>query len=88
MEKGTLTIRRTKTEDLDRLEEIFERARAFMASTGNPDQWGPERYPPRAQLEADIAESASFVCCDGAGRIVGTFFFLTGKMPEPTYSYI
>ena len=85
--KGDFTIRKTTTEDLDRLEEIFERARSFMAATGNPNQWGPERYPPRSQLETDIRTGASYVC-EHAGRVVGTFFFSQGKMPEPTYSYI
>ena len=34
-----MEIRRATLQDLDRMLEIYDYARAFMRSTGNPTQW-------------------------------------------------
>ena len=70
--------------DLDILLAIFERARQFMASVGNPNQW-IQGYPGRQLMEAEIAASHCYVCLHG-GRIVGTFCFIPG--PDPNYRVI
>lgn len=79
-----ITIRQTTMEDIPRLKEIFSRARAFMARTGNPNQW-PETYPSDTQLKSDIesGDSRVFIC---EGRIIGTFLLRGGI--DPTYNVI
>ena len=49
LRQESITIRKSKPEDLPRLMEIFAHARSFMVSTGNPDQWA-EDYPGRELL--------------------------------------
>ncbi len=79
-----MLIRKTHTDDLPRLREIFAIARRFMAETGNPTQWD-ENYPSEAMLHEDIELGDSFVCiCDD--RIVGTFVLRGGE--DPTYQKI
>ena len=83
----TLTIRPTAAEDLPRLLELYQQARDFMARRGNPNQWGPNRWPPEDLLRQDIAGGHSYVCLAGE-RIVGTFFYQFGPDIEPTYRQI
>lgn len=75
------TVRPAKPSDLERIEEIYAYARAFMAKNGNPNQWG-KTNPPTAQLRKDIAEEKLFVITDEEG-IHGVFFFWIGE--DPTY---
>ena len=83
-----MRIRRSAPGDVARMMEIYAHARAFMAAHGNPNQWGPTRWPPEALIRADIEGGHSCVCTDEAGRIVGTFFFNCGPDIEPTYRKI
>lgn len=76
-----MEIRKSTAEDLDRLMDIFEEARRFMAAKGNPDQWNGG-YPQREILEEDIALGRSYVITED-GSIVGTFVFFLGH--EPIY---
>lgn len=79
-----MRIRHATEKDFQRIMEIYEYARQFMAEHGNPNQWGPTNWPPEALIHADIAARDSYVCiCDE--RVVGTFFFQYGKDIEPTY---
>ena len=66
---------------------IYAAARSFMASHGNPHQWGHNNWPPEALLRRDIPSGHSYMCLSD-GRSVGTFFFLVGEDPEPTYHEI
>ena len=76
-------VRIAKMEDLPRIEEIYACARAFMAKTGNPTQWG-KTEPRVSQLKTDIAEKKLYVIeSDG---IHGVFFFTIGV--DPTYAVI
>ena len=68
--------------------EIYELARRFMASHGNPYQWGFNNWPPEALILEDIEGGRSYVCENEAGRITGTFFFIQGPDIEPTYRNI
>ena len=80
-----MTVRKSTPRDIDRMMEIYAHARAFMAEHGNPNQWGPTQWPPRALIENDIKAGHSYVCCDDDGRVVGAFFFIQGPDIEPTY---
>ena len=82
-----MEIRHTAQEDLETLLKIYAHAREFMASTGNPNQWGPTSWPPEALLRQDIAAGHSYVCTH-EGAVVGTFFFDQGPDIEPTYAGI
>jgi len=73
-------------QDLTRILEIYEYARRFMASHGNPNQWGPTNWPPEELIRRDIAEGNSYVCLHGTD-IVGTFFYVYGQ-EDPTYRTI
>lgn len=79
-----LQLRKTTVADLPRLQEIYEIARRFMVSTGNPNQW-TDSYPVDELLLDDIRQGDSFVwLCDG--QIVGTFVLRSGA--DPTYAKI
>lgn len=67
--------------------EIYSSAREFMASQGNPKQWGATNWPPEALIRKDIKAGDSYVCIDG-GQIVGTFYFVFGEDIDPTYRVI
>jgi len=82
-----MEIRHAVDADLGAIMDIYRRARAFMASNGNPNQWGPTNWPPEALIRRDMATGCSYVCTEG-GRIVGTFFYTMGKDIEPTYAVI
>ena len=82
-----MEIRKSTASDLDRIMEIYARARRFMAAHGNPNQWGPTHWPPEALLRRDIAEGNSYVCVH-EGRVIGTFYFIQGKDIESTYARI
>lgn len=80
---GNKKIRPAKQTDMERILEIYELARAFMAENGNPTQW-KDGYPAQEMLEADIRRNRLFVV--EAERIQGVFMFTVGD--DPTYGYI
>lgn len=80
-----MEIRKSREEDLERMMEIYRRARVFMAENGNPNQWGPTCWPPEELLRSDIRKGCSYVCTDDDGTVIGTFFFVYGPDIEPTY---
>ena len=82
-----MEIRHAVEADFASIMDIYRRARAFMAEHGNPNQWGPTNWPPEALIHRDIATGCSYVCTEG-GRIVGTFFYTSGRDIEPTYAVI
>lgn len=77
-------IRQAKREDLPDILNIYAIARAFMAKTGNPNQWG-SNHPPRELLEEDIEKGILYVVTDERG-VHGVFAFIPGE--DPTYRYI
>ena len=83
-----MEIRKSKTTDLDRIMEIYARARAFMAAHGNPRQWGPTNWPPAERIREDIQNGNSYVCTDDDGSVIGTFYFVQGEDIEPGYRAI
>ena len=86
-DQAAFSIRHAATEDVPRMMEIYAYARAFMARTGNPNQWGPTCWPPEKLIHRDIAAGKSYVCMY-QGRIVGVFFYDCGADIEPTYAEI
>lgn len=82
-----MQIRKTNESDFATVMKIYARAREFMAETGNPNQWGPTKWPPEALVHQDIATGKGYVCVED-GRVVGTFFFDHGEDIEPTYRTI
>lgn len=79
-----LQLRKTTVADLPRLQEIYEIARRFMATTGNPNQW-TDGYPIDELLLDDIRQGDSFVWLS-EDRIVGSFVLRSGD--DPTYTKI
>ena len=77
-------IKKASPEDLPAILKIYAGARAFMAKTGNPNQW-KNVHPPRQLLEQDIREGNLYVLsCEG--DIHGVFAFFLGE--DPTYRVI
>ncbi len=83
-----MKIRKTTESDLDRVMEIYAYARKFMAEHGNPNQWGPTNWPPKALIQEDIKRGCSYVCENEDGDVVGTFFYNKGEDIEPNYRTI
>lgn len=77
-------IRTAAIEDLPSLRRIYTAARAFMAQTGNPTQWGAS-FPPEDLLREDIRQGRLWVVEKG-GAVRGAFAFLVGE--DPTYQVI
>lgn len=77
-------IRKAQPSDLPLLYKIAKNARAFMARTGNPNQW-QEGYPD-AYLREDIASEQLYVLTDEGGAVHAFFAFVLGD--EPSYSVI
>ena len=73
-----------KEEDLEALEALYAKARAFMREHGNGGQWG-EHYPPRALLLEDIKKARMHLIKDG-DELLGAFVFFVGE--EPAYRAI
>ena len=76
-----LTVRRAAAVDLPTLLQIFDNARAFMRTHGNPHQW-PDSYPGAARLAAEIGRGVCYVVM-GEGAIQAVFCLIPGD--EPTY---
>lgn len=79
-----MKIRKTTWNDLEILMKMYENARIFMASHGNPTQWG-NSYPPGAMLCADIQNGHSYVCTEH-DKIIATFYYRQGI--DKTYTRI
>lgn len=83
-----MQIRKAMETDLDRMMEIYARARKFMAEHGNPNQWGPTNWPPEELIRQDIRLGCSYACTDEEDHVIGTFYFNQGEDIEPTYRRI
>ncbi len=77
-------IRLAKKEDLKEILKVYEVAREFMKSTGNPNQWG-DNYPSEQTLQEDILLNQLFVFNE-QNEITGAFVYFKGV--EPTYNKI
>lgn len=79
-----MEIRKANINDIDRLMDIFERARILMRESGNSSQW-VDGYPQRKLVEEDIRKGVCYVSEEN-NRITGTFAFIQGD--DPTYNEI
>ena len=79
-----MDIRHAKPEDMPRLLELYARARQFMHTSGNPNQW-TGGYPSEQVLEADM-RAGNLYAAEVDGTIEGGFAFIGGE--DPTYRYI
>ena len=77
-------VRPATLHDVADILAVIREAKAFMALTGNTQQWRGA-YPAAEHIEADIARQAGYVV-EEAGCVAGYFAFLPS--PEPTYACI
>ena len=82
---STIAIRHATVDDLDAMMEVYDKARRFMRSTGNLEQW-TGGYPSRGVVLDDIARGNGYVGEDSRGVIVMAFTFILGD--DPTYAVI
>ena len=68
-----MKIRIATLKDLDSILRIYEHARSFMASHGNPTQWGTT-YPPVDMIEHDIRMGNAYVCEEN-NRVIAVFYY-------------
>lgn len=68
-----MEIRKTRSDELDAVMEIYARARRFMAEHDNPTQWGNNK-PSREQVKQDILLGKSYVCVE-EGQLAAVFYF-------------
>lgn len=80
-----MNIRLATKTDLAAIMPIFDKARAFMAASGNSRQW-INGYPQQELIEKEIESGHCYVCTDETQRVVATFCFIKG--PDPTYTLI
>ena len=79
-----MTVRKATPQDVERIMEIFEAAKAYMHSHGNVNQWNGA-YPQRELILSEIECGHCFVVCN-ADNVVGTFCLIFGE--DPTYAVI
>lgn len=77
-------IRLATENDLEGILAIYDRARAFMRSTGNMHQWN-NNYPNAEVLLEDISLSRLFVFEEDE-ELLGVFVYFVGA--DPTYKHI
>lgn len=68
-----MNVRTATFADLAAILKIYARARQYMASTGNPDQWA-EAYPPEDLVRKDIRGKNLYVIED-KDTLCGVFAF-------------
>ena len=77
-------IQKATLSQLPQILAVYEKARAFMAQTGNPTQWGTN-YPPEEMIRQDIQNGKCYVNSEG-NTILAVFYFAVES--DPTYGYI
>ena len=80
-----MTIRKSKIDDIPAIMPVYHSARAFMARTGNPNQW-IDGYPTEDNIRLDIENDTHYVIEHPTDGIVGAFMFRIGN--DPTYDVI
>ena len=79
-----MEIRKTRIDELDKVMDIYARARKFMAEHDNPTQWGINK-PSREQIKEDILAGKCHVCVEG-DELAAVFYF--AHETDPTYTKI
>ena len=78
-------IRKAQKIDIDIIMHIYDKARKFMKSTGNPNQWKDD-YPKKELLLKDIESNNLYVITDEINVPHAVFYFYIGE--DPTYKVI
>lgn len=82
----SLSVRPATLADLHAVMGIYDGARQYMRTQGNPTQWAGG-YPPEALIREDMERGQCYLCTDaGDGEILGVFCFFVGE--DPTYRRI
>lgn len=79
-----MLIRKTVEADLVRIGEIYENAKRFMHTSGNPNQWNKGK-PNIETARADMEAGVGYVAVENS-EIVAVFMFSMDE--EPTYAKI
>ena len=77
-------IRKAKIEEMEQILNVYETAREFMHTHGNPTQWA-NKYPDEETLTDDIAKGQLYVITRD-DVIHGCFAMIFGE--DPTYQII
>lgn len=77
-----MLVRKAVESDYNRIMEIYENARSFMAETGNPHQWGDLGYPYPDLIKEDIEKQRLLIITENE-TVEGVFFWSLGV--DPTY---
>lgn len=77
-----MEIRRTQEKDLKEIINIYETAREFMASNGNPTQWG-NNFPNIELIKGDVQKDGYVVIQDN--QVIGVFVFTENAHEEAYY---
>lgn len=75
-------IRLASLDDYNSMLNIFEKAKKYMAESGNPYQWGPSYPGPK--FKEEIESGLVYVLEDE--KVYAVFLLKVGQ--DPTYSYI
>lgn len=75
-----ITIRPTRLEELGQVMPFYERARRFMATNGNANQW-INGYPSPDDIRQDIENGSSYVFVNENQELEGCFAFIREKIP-------
>ena len=67
-----MKIRNARSDDLNTIFDIYDRARAFMRDNGNPEQWGYS-YPPHELVLSDLENQNLYVVESEDGSLAGVF---------------
>lgn len=78
-------IQKADFEQLDQILKIYQSAREFMRSVGNPNQWGQVNPPAEKTIE-DITSGKLYVVLDNYDEILAVFYFDLNE--DPTYKVI
>lgn len=70
-------IRKSTMNDLPEMLVIFDNARKYMASHGNPNQWH-DNWPSKEILISDIELGQSYIVEDDEKGILATFAYIVG----------
>ena len=68
-----MNVRKANLADLATVLNIYARARQYMASTGNPDQWA-DVYPPEDLVRTDL-QGGNLYVIEEDGTLCGVFAF-------------
>lgn len=78
-------IRLARKEEIDKIMEIYDAARAFMRKSGNMNQWSGG-YPSAEELLGDITRGNLYALVGEDGNICACFALIAGI--DPTYGVI